>query len=126
MSRTVGPECHCERRGGDRGGPGRHPGRQPPRGPRRVRGGLEDGQRPRGGAGAQGVTDWYAGGVAVTCRWLATASMRSGAGPGRLTRSPATRRARVAYEELIEAEYLAAESLEERRPDMVEHEPGWC
>lgn len=44
----------------------------------------------------------------------------------RLTRSPATKRARVAYEELIEAEYLAAETLEHRRPDIVEHEPGWC
>lgn len=75
---------------------------------------------------ARGTTDWYAGAVAVTCRWLATAPMRSATGPGRLTRSPATRRARVAYEELIEAEYLAAETLEERRPDIVEHEPGWC
>lgn len=73
-----------------------------------------------------GVTDWYAGAVAVTCRWLATAPMRSAQGPGRLTRSPATRRARVAYEELIEAEYLAAEMLEQRRPDIAEHEPGWC
>ena len=75
---------------------------------------------------ARGVTDWYAGAVAVTCRWLATAPMRSVQGPGRLTRSPATKRARVAYEELIEAEYLAAETLEQRRPDIVEHEPGWC
>lgn len=73
-----------------------------------------------------GVTDWYAGAVAVTCRWLATAPMRSGPGPDRLPRSPATRRARVAYEELIEAEYLAAETLEQRRPDIAEHEPGWC
>jgi hypothetical protein len=75
---------------------------------------------------AQGFTDWYAGAVAVTCRWLATAPARSAAGPGRLTRSPATRRARVAYEELIEAEYLAAETLEDRRPDIFEQEPGWC
>lgn len=74
----------------------------------------------------RGVTDWYAGAVAVTCRWLATAPMRSEAGPGRLTRSPATRRARLAYEELIEAEYRAAETLEQTRPDIVEHEPGWC
>lgn len=75
---------------------------------------------------AHGATDWYAGAVAVTCRWLATAPMRSAQGPGRLTRSPATKRARLAFEELIEAEYLAAETLERRRPDIVEHEPGWC
>jgi hypothetical protein len=76
--------------------------------------------------GAQGATDWYAVAVAVTCRWLATAPMRPKTGAHRLTRSPATNRARVAYEELIEAEYLAAEMLEQRRPDIVEHEPGWC
>src|SRR4051794_14004206 len=74
----------------------------------------------------RGVTDWYAGAVASTCRWLATAPTRSKRGPGRLTRSPATKRARLAYEELIEAEYLAAETLEQRRPDIAEHEPGWC
>jgi hypothetical protein len=72
-----------------------------------------------------GVTDWYTGGVAVTCRWLASAPMRSATGPGRPTRSPATRRARIAHEELIEAEYLAAETLERCRPDIVVHEPGW-
>lgn len=75
---------------------------------------------------AQGIADWYAGGVAVTCRWLAAAPMRSGAGPGRITRSPATRRSRLAYEELIEAEYLAAESLAQRRPDLAGSRPGWC
>lgn len=73
-----------------------------------------------------GVTDWYALAVAVTCRWMATAPTRPGTGAHRLTRSPATKRARVAYEELIEAEYVAAESLEQRRPDIAEHEPGWC
>jgi len=31
-----------------------------------------------------------------------------------------------AYEELIEAEFLAAEQLAWRRPDLVEHRPGWC
>lgn len=76
--------------------------------------------------GAKGATDWYNVAVAVTCRWLATAPMRPRTGAHRLTRSPATKRARVAYEELIEAEYLAAETLEQRRPDIVEHEPGWC
>lgn len=76
--------------------------------------------------GAHGVTDWYAGGVSLTCRWLATAPARSSVGPGGLARSPATRQAIVAYEELIEAEYLAAELLEQRRPDLVRSRPGWC
>jgi len=31
-----------------------------------------------------------------------------------------------AYEELIEAEYLAAELLDVRRPDLVGSRPGWC
>ena len=43
-----------------------------------------------------------------------------------LAPSPATRRQVRAYEELIEAEYLAAEQLDVRRPDLVEHRPGWC
>lgn len=77
-------------------------------------------------AAQRGVTDWYFVAVALTCRWLATAPMRPKTGAHRLARSPATKRARVAYEELIEAEYLAAETLEQRRPDIVEHEPGWC
>ena len=76
--------------------------------------------------GAHGVTDWYAGGVSLTCRWLAAAPMRSTTGPGALARSPVMRRAVVAYEELIEAEYLAAELLEERRPDLIRSRPGWC
>ena len=73
-----------------------------------------------------GVTDWYAGGVSLTCRWLAAAPIRSSCGRGSLPRSPATRQAVVAYEELIEAEYLAAELLEQRRPDLVRSRPGWC
>jgi hypothetical protein len=32
----------------------------------------------------------------------------------------------LAYEELIEAEYLAAEQLGQRCPDLLEHRPGWC
>ena len=43
-----------------------------------------------------------------------------------LAPAPATRRRARAYEELIEAEYLAAEQLDVRRPDLVEHQPGWC
>ena len=31
----------------------------------------------------------------------------------------------LAYEELIEEEYLAAQDLEQRRPDLAAR-PGWC
>ncbi|GAA4893162.1 hypothetical protein [Actinomycetospora straminea] len=75
-------------------------------------------------AGKQASTDWYAGAVALTCRWLATAPARTVRGGG-LVRAPATRRRVLAYEELIEEEYLAAQSLEQRRPDLAAR-PGWC
>lgn len=74
--------------------------------------------------GEMGVTDWYAGAVALTCRWLAAAPTRNSRGGG-LTRSPATRRRLLAYEELIEEEFLAAQDLERRRPDLAAR-PGWC
>ena len=74
--------------------------------------------------GARGVTDWYAGAVALTCRWLAAAPLRTARGGG-LVRSPAKRRRVPAYEELIEEEFLAAQDLEQRRPDLAAR-PGWC
>lgn len=74
--------------------------------------------------GNQGVTDWYAGAVALTCRWMAAAPMRTSRGGG-LTRSPATRRRALAHEELIEQEFLASQNLEQRRPDLAAR-PGWC
>ena len=74
----------------------------------------------------RGTTDWYAGGVIVTCRWLARAVVRPASGPPRMARPPVSRHDERAYEELIEAEYLAAEVLDERRPDLVESRPGWC
>jgi hypothetical protein len=70
--------------------------------------------------------DWYPAAVAVTCRWLAGAVVEDGTGRRMLAPSPATRRQARAYEELIEAEYLAAEQLDIRRPDLVRHQPGWC
>lgn len=76
--------------------------------------------------GERGVTDWYAGGVVVTCRWLAAAVVGTDSGPRRLAHSPVTRRTVVAYEELIETEYLAAELLDVRRPDLLVSRPGWC
>ncbi len=74
----------------------------------------------------RGITDWYAGGVIVTCRWLARAVVRPTSGPWRMARPPVSRHDERAYEELIEAEYLAAEMLDVRRPDLVESRPGWC
>ena len=76
--------------------------------------------------GARGVSDWYAGGVVVTCRWMAAAVVRPPSGPRRLARSPISRRTTVAHEELIEAEFLAAELLDVRRPDLLVSRPGWC
>ena len=75
---------------------------------------------------ASQADDWYAGAVALTCRWLATAPARLPNGAAGLVRSPATRRTGVAYEELIEAEYLAALVLERRRPRLARSRPGWC
>jgi hypothetical protein len=77
--------------------------------------------------GQRGITDWYAAGVAVSCEWLATAVVRSSTGRRYPARSPVTRRTERAYEELIEAEYLAAEKLAARspRPAWLEDRPGW-
>jgi len=75
---------------------------------------------------AQGVTDWYAGGVASTCQWLAGAIVRTSTGRRYPAYSPATRRTATAYEELIEAEYLAAELLDVRQPRLAASRPGWC
>jgi len=74
----------------------------------------------------RGVTDWYAGGVVVTCRWLAGAVVTDRSGRREMPRTPATWRTAAAFEEMIEAEYLAAERLDLTRPDLVEHRPGWC
>jgi hypothetical protein len=70
--------------------------------------------------------DWYPAAVAVTCRWLAGATVQDQMGRCALAPAPATRRRTRAYEELIEAEYLAAERLDAHRPDLVQHRPGWC
>lgn len=70
--------------------------------------------------------DWYPAGVAVTCRWLAGAVTQDAMGRREPALAPASRRRVRAYEELIEAEFLVAEQLDVRRPDLVEHQPGWC
>jgi len=71
--------------------------------------------------------DWYALGVAMTCRWLANAVVRPDIGPAYVAHAPVTERTARAYEELIEAEYLAAEKLDQRRPrpQWLLDEPGW-
>lgn len=77
--------------------------------------------------GERGVTDdWYPAGVAVTCAWIATATVRPISGRPFAARSPVTRLTSLAYEERIEAEYLAAEQLDVRRPDLLASRPGWC
>lgn len=85
-----------------------------------------DAERRATEAADRGVTDWYAGGIAVTCRWLAGAVVTDDRGRRELARSPATWRAGRAYEELIDDEYLVAERLAMTRPDLLEHRPGWC
>ncbi len=69
--------------------------------------------------------DWYPAAVAVTYRWLAGAVVQDQTGRRTPAEAPTGRQAR-AYEELIELEYLAAEQLDVRRPDLVRHQPGWC
>ena len=72
-----------------------------------------------------GVTDWAAGGVAATCRWLVGAVTES-RGQTRLPRSPITRRVASAYEELIEAEYLAAVAMSAKaNAVLVRTRPGF-
>lgn len=73
------------------------------------------------------VIDWYAGGVAATCEWLAAAVHRPESGPRQDAYSPATGRSARAYEELIEAECVAAELLLMRRPPprWLLRRPGW-
>jgi hypothetical protein len=75
----------------------------------------------------RGVSDWYGDGVVEACRWLANAIVRPDTGPWHLAPSPVTERTTVAYDELIEAECLAAEKLATRRPvpARLEHRPGW-
>jgi hypothetical protein len=94
--------------------------------PRAVFGAVWAASEDRDWAAAAGVAPWYRAGVAATCRWLAGARVQSVIGGRRLAPSPVGSREVLAYEELIEAEYLAAEQLGQRWPDLVEHRPGWC
>ncbi|MCO1658902.1 hypothetical protein [Pseudonocardia humida] len=77
-------------------------------------------------SGARGEPDWYAGAVAVTCRWLAATTVRRYNGRIHIAAAPVTRREVRAYEELIEAEALAADNLALRTPRLLTSRPGWC
>jgi hypothetical protein len=85
-----------------------------------------DAERLNSSQAGRADPDWFPAGVAVTCRWLAGAVVENRTGRRSPAPSPATRRQVRAIEELIEAEYLAAEQLDVRRPDLVAHQPGWC
>jgi len=76
----------------------------------------------------QRVPDWYGAGIVVTCRWLATAIVRSPEGRQRPADAPVTGRTNMAYPELIEAECLASELLDMRRPvpTWLANRPGWA
>ncbi|GAY10919.1 hypothetical protein TOK_5404 [Pseudonocardia sp. N23] len=76
-------------------------------------------------AAEAGVTDWFAGGVTRTCRWLAGATYES-RGQRRLPVAPITGRTSSAIEELIEAEYIAAVILaEDTTSPLVRGRPGY-
>lgn len=70
---------------------------------------------------------WRGGGVTMTCRWLARATVRPAEGRPYMARSPVTARAVLAMAELIQAELLEAEKLALRRPvpGQVLDRPGW-
>ncbi|MEU8639105.1 hypothetical protein AB0C38_43520 [Amycolatopsis sp. NPDC048633] len=70
---------------------------------------------------------WSAFGVVMTCRWLATATVRSSDGRTYLAPAPITRRSACAIAETIEPEALAAAKLLDRRPvpTWLEERPGW-
>jgi hypothetical protein len=72
-----------------------------------------------------GATDWYIAGVAVTCRWLATAIIPGLRGRTQPAWAPITHRTAAAHEELIETETLAAERWIARHPDGMQDRPGW-
>lgn len=76
--------------------------------------------------GERGVLDWYAAGVYLTCLWMAGGIVRPARGRPYPARSPVTGRGETAYEELIEAESLAAELLPQRQPQLLQRRPGWC
>ncbi|GAA4978194.1 hypothetical protein GCM10025792_24020 [Pseudonocardia tropica] len=72
-----------------------------------------------------GVLDWYAAAVRATCEWMACAVYRPPWGRPHPAEAPVTRTRASAYEELIDAEYLAAQRFEELYPSRAARAPGW-
>ena len=64
-------------------------------------------------------------GVAATCRWLACAANAVHHGPLGAGAGAVTRHTRLAHEELIEGELLAAEVQAIRNPGGIDGRPGW-
>lgn len=75
--------------------------------------------------GRQEVFDWCTAAVVAKCMWLACAEYKPPWGRPHPAEAPASRTRASAYEELIEAEYLAAERFEELYPHRAERMPGW-
>jgi hypothetical protein len=77
--------------------------------------------------GERGITDWAAGGIARTCRWVARAASELPNGRWILTPAPVTSRRVLATEESIEAEYFAAEKMLALAtpPVLVSGQPGY-
>jgi hypothetical protein len=77
--------------------------------------------------GERGITDWTAGGVALTCRWMARAVTETSDGHRMPTPAPVTKATALASEELIESEFLAAETMAARTPPppLVATRPGF-
>jgi len=75
----------------------------------------------------RGESDWYGAAIAVTCRWLANATVRPETGPWYSERSPLTHRRRMTHPEYVQEEALEAQSLSGRRskPRWLLARPGW-
>ena len=69
--------------------------------------------------------DWYAAGVAITCRWLACAIVPGLQGRMGPAFAPISERSASAHEELIEAETQMAERWLANSPRGMERQPGW-
>jgi hypothetical protein len=76
---------------------------------------------------AESDPDWYAFGVAATCRWMAGATVRPDQGPWYPAPAPVTQRTGRATPELIQRECVEAEVLAMRQPEPVwlARRPGW-
>ena len=68
---------------------------------------------------------WYAAGVVMTCRWMASVAVPSVKGRWELAWAPVTERSGSAHEETIAAELLATELELIRTPAGREGRPGW-